>query len=47
MDQTYQYIKENNGIDTEESYPYVAKDTPCQFNIKNVATNISVSCFIF
>lgn len=25
MDRAYQYIKDNNGIDTEESYRYVAK----------------------
>ncbi|XP_034015594.1 cathepsin L1-like [Thalassophryne amazonica] len=32
MDQTFDYIKANGGIDTEDSYPYEAKDGPCRFN---------------
>jgi len=36
MDQAFDYIKENNGIDTEVSYPYEAKDDDCRFKAADV-----------
>jgi len=35
-DQAFEYIKVNNGIDTESSYPYEGIDDQCRFKAANV-----------
>ena len=42
MDSAFQYIKANNGIDTEKSYPYEARDGKCRFNKANVGATDTV-----
>ncbi|KAJ7986972.1 hypothetical protein DPEC_G00333910 [Dallia pectoralis] len=39
MDQAFQYIKENNGIESEESYPYVGEEGPCRYKHESSAAN--------
>lgn len=41
MDQAFAYIKDNKGIDTEESYPYIADDDKCSFNPATVGATDS------
>ena len=41
MDQAFQYIKENNGIDTEDSYPYEDDERACRFKAENVGATVT------
>jgi len=35
MDNAFKYIKSNNGIDTEDSYPYEGKDDKCRYKAED------------
>ncbi|XP_030575353.1 cathepsin L1-like [Archocentrus centrarchus] len=41
MDRAFWYVKANGGIDTEESYPYEAKDGFCRYNSKTIGATCS------
>lgn len=41
MDNGFNYIIKNKGIDTEASYPYTAKDGKCKFDPANVGATIT------
>ncbi|CAM8979292.1 unnamed protein product [Rhodiola kirilowii] len=41
MDYAYQFVVDNHGIDTEEDYPYLARDQTCKkYKLKKVAVTI-------
>jgi hypothetical protein len=47
MDHAFQYIKVNEGIDTEVSYPYQGVDNWCRFKADGIGATSIVSISLF
>lgn len=41
MNEAFTYVIQNKGIDSEESYPYEAKDNDCRFNEKTIGATLT------
>lgn len=39
MDQAFEYIRDNHGVDTEDSYPYKGRDMKCHFDKKSIGAD--------
>ncbi|XP_035579559.1 cathepsin L1-like isoform X1 [Zalophus californianus] len=41
MDYAFQYVKDNGGLDSEESYPYLARNESCKYRPEKSAANVT------
>ena len=47
MDHAFQYVKLNEGIDTEEGYPYKGFDSLCLFKTDKIGATATVNIHLF
>lgn len=40
VEHAFDYIKDNGGIDKQESYPYKEKSEKCNYNIENIGATL-------
>lgn len=40
MDQAFDYVRQNGGVDTEASYPYKAREGQCSFDKNNIGATL-------
>jgi cathepsin L len=45
QDLAFDHIKLHHGIDTEETYPYMAERHLCQFDKKNIGATLTVNIY--
>lgn len=44
MDPAFEYVKENDGVDSEPSYPFEEKEGECRFTRENVVATCTGKC---
>ncbi|KAG9334717.1 hypothetical protein JZ751_007252 [Albula glossodonta] len=46
MHEAFQYVKDNQGIDSDSAYPYIGKEGPCKYSVASRAANCTGYRFV-